>query len=168
MKDIVCFEFNDWDPGEGYPDMPPFSSWMEMSCSPLKLPIFHDDDWVKENKLCIIETAVDMSISYLVTAPRKWVEDNCPYLLTEEGEDWIIKYPYPYLNDEAIERSISMKSDIFTEDEIESIKGKEYEPHDLVGAPSGLHFLDYTEKNIGLWWYDSIEDTVKRYDETEI
>ena len=34
-----------------------------------------------------------------------------------------------------------------------------------MGVPSEQDFLDYTEENIGVWWYDDIEGRRKRYGE---
>lgn len=48
----------------------------------LKIP-FDREDWVKENRLCAVHTLVDMSFNYCITAPRDWVENNCPELLTK-------------------------------------------------------------------------------------
>ena len=39
--------------------------------------------WVKQNKLCVEMNTIDMSVSYRITAPKSWVEKNCPELLTK-------------------------------------------------------------------------------------
>lgn len=78
MNDIVYFELNNWSCGKDYPDEEPFISWMG---DDLKL-IFRNEEWVKENKLCVVLSRVDLSTNFCVTAPRKWVEQNCPSLLT--------------------------------------------------------------------------------------
>lgn len=79
MQDIVYFELNNWMPGRDYPDNDRFEKWLG---NDLQL-FFDDDEWVKENKLCVAETYIDMSVNFCVTATKRWVEDNCPELLTE-------------------------------------------------------------------------------------
>lgn len=79
MEDIICFELNNWLAGRDYPDNERFRKWMG---NDLHL-FFKNEDWVKENKLCVVETLIDMSVNFCVTATKKWVEENCPELLTE-------------------------------------------------------------------------------------
>lgn len=79
MKEIVYFELNNWSPEKDYPINEPFLSWMR---DDLKIK-FRDDTWVKENKLVVVESVVDMSLNYCVTATKEWVELNCPELLTK-------------------------------------------------------------------------------------
>lgn len=74
--EVVYFELNDWAAGTDHPDDEPFISWMEE-------PKFRDEDWVKENKLVVVESIVDMSLNYCITATKKWVKFNCPELLTK-------------------------------------------------------------------------------------
>jgi hypothetical protein len=82
MSDIVYFELNNWFRGVDYPNDEPFITWIGNDLA-IRLS---DDDWAKENKLCIIETLVDMSANFCITATREWVEENCPKLLTEYKE----------------------------------------------------------------------------------
>ena len=79
MEDIIYFELNNWFEGSDYPDNDRFRKWMG---NDLHL-FFGDEDWVKENKLCVVETYIDMSVNFCVTATKKWVDDNCPELLSE-------------------------------------------------------------------------------------
>lgn len=79
MEDIVYFELNNWFAGEHYPDCEPFLSWMK---DDLHLK-FMDKKWVKENKLVVVMAVLDRSLNFCITAPRKWIEENCPMLLTE-------------------------------------------------------------------------------------
>ena len=76
-SDIIYFELNDWEPDEYYPNEEPFKTWMET----LPFPLI-DDKWAKENKLCIAYELIDQSMNYCITASKKWVEENCPRLLT--------------------------------------------------------------------------------------
>ena len=78
-NEIVYFELNNWTRGTHYPAEEPFSSWMDN----LKNIPFNDENWVKENKLCVVRSMIDMSLNYCITTTKEWVEKNCPKLLTE-------------------------------------------------------------------------------------
>ena len=78
-KDIIYFELNNWCANVDYPNAEPFLSWLK---DDLKLK-FRDENWVKENKLCVVEQIIDMSVNWCITAKKEWVEQNCPSLLTE-------------------------------------------------------------------------------------
>lgn len=82
MEDFIYFELNNWFAGEHYPACEPFLSWMK---DDLHLK-FMDEKWVKENKLVVVMAVLDMSLNFCITAPRKWVEENCPMLLTEYAQ----------------------------------------------------------------------------------
>lgn len=77
--DIIYFELNNWSCGCDYPDAEPFISWMK---DDLKQK-FEDEEWVKENKLVVVESLVDMSMNYCIAATKEWVQSNCPELLTK-------------------------------------------------------------------------------------
>lgn len=77
--DIVFFELNNWFCGRDYPDAEPFIGWM-MDDLNIK---FRNEEWVKENKLCVVVSFVDMSQNFCITAKKSWVEENCPELLTK-------------------------------------------------------------------------------------
>lgn len=79
MKDIIYFELNNWTPGKDFPAEEPFITWIG---NDLKIS-FNSDDWVKENKLCVVRTIIDMSVNFCISATKEWVEKNCPKLLTE-------------------------------------------------------------------------------------
>lgn len=79
MENIIYFELNNWFSERDFPDDEPFISWFE---NDLKIS-FDDEDWVKENKLCVVFDFVDMSSNYCITATKQWVEENCPKLLTD-------------------------------------------------------------------------------------
>lgn len=76
---IIYFELNNWFRGQDYPDAEPFIGWME---NDLKQK-FRNEDWIKENKLVVVESFVDMSMNYCITATKEWVQTNCPELLTK-------------------------------------------------------------------------------------
>lgn len=76
---VVYFEFNDWTPGVYYPDTTPFTMWLEDDSE----SFFRNEEWVNEQQLCVLVRVVDMSINYCITAPKRWVLENCPELLTK-------------------------------------------------------------------------------------
>ena len=88
-NEIVYFELNNWFPERDYPNAEPFLSWMR---DDLKQK-FRDDEWVKENRLCVVAGFLDMSQNFLITAPKSWVEANCPELLTKYRE--FLRFPDP-------------------------------------------------------------------------
>ena len=77
--EVIYFELNNWTCGRDYPDAEPFASWMANDFKQK----FRDEDWVKENKLVVVESFVDMSLNYCITATKEWVQLNCPELLTK-------------------------------------------------------------------------------------
>lgn len=85
--EIIYFELNNWWPGRNYPDEEPFLSWMGNDLN----IIFSNENWVKENNLCVVESLVDMSSNFCITATKDWVEKNCPSLLTDHKK--FLRYP---------------------------------------------------------------------------
>lgn len=99
-NEIIYFEMNNWIRGASYPADEPFSTWMDN----LKKIVFNNETWVKENKLCVVRSIIDMSLNFCITSTKEWVEENCPKLLTEyqqflrtEEDDGIT---YGYFGDE--------------------------------------------------------------------
>lgn len=80
-QEIIYFELNNWTPGEHYPDEEPFNTWIGDDLN----IYFKSEDWVKENKLCVMGEIIDMSVNFCITAPKEWVEKYCPKLLTEHS-----------------------------------------------------------------------------------
>ena len=78
-KEIVYLEFNHWST-EYYPDCEPFYTWMNDYTLQ-----FRDEKWLLENKLVVVETLIDMSLNYCITAPKEWILGVCP--------DFFEKYP---------------------------------------------------------------------------
>lgn len=87
MPEVVYFELNNWYAGRDYPNAEPFLSWMVHDLGIQ----FRDEQWVKENKLCVVASCVDMSQNFCITATREWVEKTCPDLLTEYTT--FLRYP---------------------------------------------------------------------------
>ena len=87
MKDIIYFEVNNWFVGRDYPNTKQFIEWMgDDLCI-----AFRNEEWVKANKLYVVYCRLDMSQNFCVTATRKWVEENCPELLTDYKQ--FLRYP---------------------------------------------------------------------------
>ena len=70
--EIIYFEVNDWSPGRDCPDCEPFDTWLDVDNLN-----FRNEQWLIENKIIAVETIIDMSLNYCVTAPKEWVEKNC-------------------------------------------------------------------------------------------
>ena len=86
--EIVYFEINNWFEGRDYPPDEIFNKWMNSFQ-------LRNDVWCKENKLCVMYGSIDMSMNYCVAAPKSWVEENCPKLLSDEEYTYSI-YTYDF------------------------------------------------------------------------
>lgn len=138
MNDVVFFELNNWFAGRDYPLIPFITE---------NLYKFSDDEWCKQNRLCVVTGPVDMSKNWCVTASRDWVEANCPQLLTDE------EYSYSVI----LYRG--------TEGQVEKIETKKYsdflrypDPDAYSYVPEGrwaMEFLEYDEKNFGVKYQDT-------------
>lgn len=84
-NNIIYFELNEWS-SKYHPNVEPFISWICMSKDKNYYINFRDEQWVKDNELVIVESLVDMSINFCVSAKREWVEQNCSELLTKYKE----------------------------------------------------------------------------------
>lgn len=82
QSDVICFELNNWSRGEDYPDAEPYISWMS---NDFQIQ-FRDKQWIKENKLVVVESIVDMSLNFCISAKKGWVEKNCSSLLEKFKE----------------------------------------------------------------------------------
>lgn len=141
-QDIVYFELNNWFSGRDYPNEEPFKSWMGNDIN-LR---FSNDEWVRENKLCVYESNVDMSINFCITATRKWVMENCPKLLSTD-----IGVITTQISDnngewESVQEVWSYRKFLRFPDEDGEVYGK-------FGCP----FLEYSEENIGVHWWEDDE-----------
>lgn len=128
--EIVYFELNNWFSGRDYPDAEPFLSWMQCNKENKYYIQFRDESWVKENKLVVVESLVDMSTNFCITATKEWVEQNCPELLSTYKE--FIRQP-----DEDDEAPYGRFGCPFLE----------YEENNI-----GYHYADEVECN-GYWQY---------------
>lgn len=85
-EEIIYFELNNWMPNEFYPDAEPFKTWTSYEHFN-----FDNEEWIKENKLVVVRTVVDMSANWCITATKEWVLKNCPELLTKYTK--FLRYP---------------------------------------------------------------------------
>lgn len=81
-EEVVYFELNNWARGRDYPDAEPFINWMSNDLALM----FQNEEFIKENKLCVVRQIVDMSIDFCITATISWVEEHCPELLTKYSQ----------------------------------------------------------------------------------
>ena len=96
MNNIIYFELNNWFPERDYPAAEPFVSWMSLPY------LFRDEEWCKQNKLCVVETLIDMSNNFCITASKEWVVANCPELL--DKYERFQRYPDPKHDNEVYGR----------------------------------------------------------------
>lgn len=132
--DVVYFSVNNWFGGRDYPELPIIEHGLYDE------GWFSKNDWVEEQKLCIKAGPIDMSMNYCITAPRSWVEDNCPELLTDE------EYTYDLiLHDSTGDHRVT-----YTKKYSDFV----FEPNEDDGVEDrfGWSFLDYNEDNIGITW----------------
>ena len=159
--DVIYFSVNNWFCGENYPPTENFRKWLG---NDLKQS-FRNDAWCKENKLCVYYGCVDMSQNYTVSAPREWVEKNCPELLTDEEYTYITR------------TGTYKKKGLFGKTELvwENVENKKkysdfvYVPEiegdtpdcDRIGS---MPFREYCEENFGseyfetYWWGDEDDE----------
>ena len=142
MNDIIYFELNNWFAGRDYPPFEPFITWLE---NDLKQS-FKNDKWVEDNKLVVVCGYIDMSMNYCITAPREWVKENCPDLLSDK------EYEYEILTYYKGENTTLTKYNNFS-------NFLRYPENDETPMSRwGMHFLPYTEENIGVHWEEVDND----------
>ena len=134
-EEVVYFSVNNWFRYEHYPPTKNFIKWLGDDLHQQ----FIDDEWAKENKLCIYAGVIDMSANYNITAPRSWVEKNCPELLTDEEYVWHTKRA----NGEILEHR-KKYSDFVDHPDSEG----------EVISDWGWPYLEYKEENFGVHYYD--------------
>ena len=148
MNNIVYFELNNWFAGRDYPDAEPFLSWMRDDLN----QTFRDEEWVKENKLCVVFTPIDMSQNYCITATKDWVLKNCPDLLSDKEYDVTVDVGSLSGWEKVVEH-YSFKQFLRFPDKYGDVYSK-----------FGMEFLPYEEENFGVTtiYYDNdYEDWVE-------
>ena len=149
MEEIIYFEINNWFEGRNYPPIESLAklinSWK-----------FRDDEWCKENKLCVMCGPIDMSMNYCVAAPKEWVLENCPELLTDE------EYEYSTF----LIKSWTKDGKEIREEEKHTKKYSDFlcypdEDGEVCGhIADDWYFPEYKEENFGVtwnnsWWYEN-------------
>ena len=120
MSDIVYFEVNNWFAGRDYPNDEPFKTWMK---DDNLHDYFLNKEWVKKNKLVVAVCNVDMSLNLCVAAPKEWVEENCPKLLSGEVTETCFTIHAPDGKKEKSE-TYSYKQFLRTPDETGEVVGR--------------------------------------------
>ena len=141
MEEIVYFEINNWFRGRDYPNDEIFCEWIKDSQ-------FSDDEWCKENKLCVMCGAIDISTNYCVAAPKSWVENNCPKLLTDEEYEYVTDTVTPVKDDIRLIITTHKKkySDFLCYPDSNG---------EVFGHISDWQFPEYCEENFGVTWNNS-------------
>lgn len=144
MEEIIYLEFNNWFGGRDYP-MTPKIERLIRGCE--RGSFLFNDQWCKEQKICVKVGNIDMSCHFCITAPKSWVEENCPECLTDDEYDvnFII-----YDNNGPHGKTEHYSYSRFRR---EAQNGD-----DTVYGRFGWTFLEYKEENFGSVWYDEIEE----------
>ena len=167
-QDVIYFSVNNWFSGENYPPTKNFEKWLSDDFN----QSFKNDEWCKENKLCVYYGTVDMSTNYTVSAPREWVEKNCPELLTDDEYTYIIcqskakkklfgGYKVIWEN---IEYKKKYSDFVYSQEDVD-----EGECDEVGDMP----FREYREENFGSkyyetgWWEDDEDHTDDEEEEEE-
>ena len=144
-KDVIYFSVNNWFCGRDYPDTPNFRKWLGQDLN----QYFDNDEWCKENKLCVYAGVIDMSFNYTVSASREWVEKNCPELLTDE------EYTYSLQRSDYSNGKHSWKTEEFKVKYSDFV----YVPEEGEDTPDcddfGMPFREYKEENFGSEYYET-------------
>ena len=140
MEEIIYFEINNWFAGRDYPDDEIFSKWINNYT-------FRNDEYCKENKLCVMCGAIDMSMNYCVAAPKSWVLENCPDLLSDKECTYQIA-TYNFKEDKQEIKTFTKKYSDFLcyPDEDGEVCGH---------IADDWYFPEYCEKNFGVTWNNS-------------
>ena len=144
--DVIYFSVNNWFSGRDYPPLECFRKWLGNDLN----QSFRNDEWCKENKLCVYYGCVDMSQNYTVSAPREWVEKNCPELLTDEEYTYITRVGH------YVKKHIFGKTELVWEDEEHKKKYSDflYEADDC-DRIGNMPFREYCEENFGSEYYET-------------
>lgn len=136
-EEVIHFSVNNWFSGRDYPPTDNFKKWLRNDLN----QTFRNDEWAKENKLCIYYGCIDMSFNYTVAAPRSWVERNCPELLGDD-EFTYRTCIYSKDGDKVIEHKKKYSDFVDKLDENGDVE-------DRFGWP----YLEYKPENFGVHYY---------------
>ena len=142
--EIIYLEFNNWFGGRDYPEIPNIEEWVgACDCPGHNSPLFNDE-WCKEQKICVKVGYIDMSVNFCITATREWVEKNCPECLTDDT--YTVDYHWQRGNEEGIKTETYS----FNRFRVEA----EDDEYDTAYGRFNWHFLEYKEENFGRFWCD--------------
>ena len=130
MSEVYYIELNNWLSGRDYPINGKLRELVENHS-------FSNDEWCKENKLCVLCGNVDMSINWCITAPAEWVEENCPELLGDK------EYTYEVHVYSRGENKVNIHKRKYC-DFLRPEEG------DTASSRFGVNFLEYREENFGV------------------
>lgn len=146
-EEVIYFSVNNWFSGRDYPPTDNFKKWLGNDLN----QTFRNDEWAKENKLCIYYGCIDMSFNYTIAAPRSWVEKNCPELLTDNEYTYYIIIHQP------------KRKKLFGGYEYEDVEEEHKKKYsDFVDKPTedgdledrfGWPYLEYKPENFGVHYY---------------
>lgn len=135
MEDIVYFSFNNWFSGRDYPIGDKYEELINSHK-------FSNRSWVKENKLVVVTGNIDMSVNWCIAAPRQWVEENLPELLTNK------EYNYDIITYYKGENTVTTYT-------------KKYSDFVYPGTPCeckyGMPFKEYDEEAVGVYYVEEDE-----------
>lgn len=134
MSDVIYFELNNWFSGRDYPPDGNLSTWVENGQ-------FNNDEWCKENKLCVLSGLIDMSENWCITAPKDWVLSWCPEILRDSEYSYVI-LRHSINGTERIEYRAKYSDFVREADKSGHVWGR-----------FGWPFLDYEEYNFGSHYY---------------
>ena len=133
------------EPSEDSEEVADIKNYIDVTL--LELP---NEDWCKEQKICVVYELIDMSQNFKVTATREWVEQNCPCLLEEKSSQFVHTLKDEYDDDDT----------------------EYWETHGYGDGP----FLKYCEENFGVeeWdhhlqeWFDESKYEDNEEDEEDV
>ena len=138
---IIYFSINNWFYGRDFPPIQNICNWLSSS----NPDGFQNSEWCKKNKLCVYWGNIDMSINYTVAAPREWVEENCPELLTDDEYTYKVQY---YRSSAPVTETRTKKYSNFV---YNTENGESAPDSDWVEMP----FPEYREENFGSEYYET-------------
>ena len=135
-EDIIYFSFNNWFSGRDYPIGDKYEELIN-SCQ------FSKEEWVKKNKLVVVTGYIDMSRNWCIAAPRKWVEENLPELLTDEEYTYDIITMFPGGKEEVTTYTKKYSDFVY--------------PGEPWACDYGMPFKEYDEEAVGVYWVEEDE-----------
>lgn len=154
-NDVIYIGIDNWFYGRDYPAIKKLADWVNKNQ-------FNNDEWCKEQKICVVSGVVDMSTAWLITAPRSWVESNLPELLTDDSYEYQLKSVSK--DGEQIHTYTKKYSDFICKPDPKS--------DDELPDYFDYHFKEYCEDNFGCdfqdnYWVDADEEDDDENEEDE-